>query len=115
MCSQRLSSRGPSNCFVLCMCQVAPKRAALKAAQDSLNGTLAALAEAQAKLAAVQDKIAALEAQFEEATKKKAALAAQVCAHRGSDLLSLPWLACEISCGWFVVLLAHVCRFSPVV
>lgn len=58
--------------------QVAPKRAALAAAQESLDRTLAELANAQAKLAAVQEKIAALEAQYEEATTKKATLAAQV-------------------------------------
>ncbi|KAF6265909.1 dynein heavy chain 2 [Scenedesmus sp. NREL 46B-D3] len=57
---------------------VAPKRAALAAAQESLDKTLAELASAQARLLAVQDKIAALEAQFEEATAKKASLAAQV-------------------------------------
>ncbi|WIA31960.1 hypothetical protein OEZ86_002815 [Tetradesmus obliquus] len=57
---------------------VAPKRAALAAAQESLDKTLAELANAQARLLAVQEKIAALEAQFEEATAKKASLAAQV-------------------------------------
>ncbi len=58
--------------------QVAPKRAALAAAQSTLDATLADLSTAQARLAAVQDKIATLEAQFEEATAKKSALAAQV-------------------------------------
>eukprot|EP00879_Flechtneria_rotunda_P029816 GHRR01032268.1.p1 GENE.GHRR01032268.1~~GHRR01032268.1.p1 ORF type:complete len:216 (+),score=59.41 GHRR01032268.1:98-649(+) len=58
--------------------QVAPKRAALAAARESLNNTLEELASAQARLAAVQEKIAALEVEFEEATAKKAALAAQV-------------------------------------
>jgi dynein heavy chain len=58
--------------------QVAPKRAALAAAQESLDKTLAELASAQARLLAVQQNIAALEAQFEEATAKKASLAAQV-------------------------------------
>ncbi|KAF8071068.1 Dnah1 [Scenedesmus sp. PABB004] len=57
---------------------VAPKRAALAAAQEALDATLAELAAAQARLAAVQERIAVLEAQFEEATAKKAALAAQV-------------------------------------
>jgi chromosome segregation ATPase len=57
---------------------VAPKRAALAAAQESLDKTLAELASAQARLQAVQEKIANLEAQFEEATAKKASLAAQV-------------------------------------
>jgi dynein heavy chain len=63
---------------VLCRLQVAPKRAALAAAQESLDKTLAELASAQARLAAVQEKIATLEAQYEEATAKKATLAAQV-------------------------------------
>lgn len=58
--------------------QVAPKRAALAAAQDSLNKTLAELASAQAQLVSVQTKITTLEAQFEEATAKKSSLAAQV-------------------------------------
>jgi septal ring factor EnvC (AmiA/AmiB activator) len=62
----------------LLLLQVAPKRAALAAAQATLDATLTELASAQSRLAAVQDKIAALEAQFEEATAKKAALAAQV-------------------------------------
>jgi septal ring factor EnvC (AmiA/AmiB activator) len=68
-------------CHLLCLAvlpQVAPKRAALAAAQESLDKTLAELASAQARLLAVQEKIAALEAQFEEATAKKASLAAQV-------------------------------------
>lgn len=64
-------------CSDACL-QVAPKRAALAAAQESLDKTLAELANAQARLLAVQEKIAALEAQFEEATAKKASLAAQV-------------------------------------
>jgi septal ring factor EnvC (AmiA/AmiB activator) len=58
--------------------QVAPKRAALAAAQESLDKTLGELASAQSRLAAVQEKIATLEAQYEEATTKKATLAAQV-------------------------------------
>lgn len=58
--------------------QVAPKRAALAAAQDSLDKTLGELASAQSRLAAVQEMIATLEAQYEEATTKKATLAAQV-------------------------------------
>lgn len=58
--------------------QVAPKRAALAAAQATLDATLAELAAAQTKLASVQEKIAGLEAAFAEATAKKAALAAQV-------------------------------------
>jgi phage shock protein A len=58
--------------------QVAPKRAALAAAQESLDKTLGELASAQARLVAVQEKIATLEAQYEEATAKKATLAAQV-------------------------------------
>lgn len=66
----------PTTCTALL--QVAPKRAALAAAQESLNKTLAELASAQARLASVQEKIATLEAQFEEATAKKASLAAQV-------------------------------------
>lgn len=62
-----------------CACaQVAPKRAALAAAQESLDKTLGELASAQARLAAVQEKIVTLEAQYEEATTKKATLAAQV-------------------------------------
>ena len=65
--------------------QVAPKRAALAAAQATLDATLAELASAQSSLAAVQEKIAALEAQFEEATAKKSALAAQVSQHWGAQ------------------------------
>lgn len=61
-----------------CRLQVAPKRAALAAAQESLDKTLAELASTQARLVAVQEKIATLEAQYEEATAKKATLAAQV-------------------------------------
>jgi dynein heavy chain, axonemal len=57
---------------------VAPKRAALKAAQDDLAETMQKLSEAQAKLKMVEEKIATLEAQFEEATAKKQALARQV-------------------------------------
>jgi predicted nucleic acid-binding Zn-ribbon protein len=58
--------------------QVAPKRAALAAAQETLNATLADLQSAQERLQAVEQKIATLEAQFAEATAKKASLAAQV-------------------------------------
>lgn len=58
--------------------QVAPKRAALKAAQDELNETMGRLAEAQAKLKAVEEKIETLQRQFEEATAKKEQLARQV-------------------------------------
>lgn len=58
--------------------QVAPKRAALKGAQDELAATMTSLAEAQAKLKAVEEKINMLEAQFKEATDKKEALAQQV-------------------------------------
>jgi septal ring factor EnvC (AmiA/AmiB activator) len=78
--------------------QVAPKRAALAAAQESLDKTLAELASAQARLLAVQEKIAALEAQFEEATAKKASLAAQVrttrlaAPHFGDGVLQLSQL-----------------------
>lgn len=79
----------PSSVLHMCPCsvcivvstmhaQVAPKRAALAAAQESLDKTLAELTGAQARLAAVQDKIASLEAAFEAGTAKKAALAAQV-------------------------------------
>lgn len=69
--------------------QVAPKRAALAAAQETLDKTLSDLASAQARLAAVQEKIATLEAQYEEATTKKATLAAQVqCLHALLSLLS---------------------------
>lgn len=57
---------------------VAPKRAALAAAQAQLDATMAALAGAQAKLAAVEEKIRTLEASFEEAVAKKASLAQQV-------------------------------------
>ena len=57
---------------------VAPKRAALKMAQDKLSDTMASLAEAQAKLKTVQEKIASLEAAFAEAMAKKEALAKQV-------------------------------------
>ena len=64
--------------IVVIFMQVSPKRAALAAAQESLDKTLAELASAQARLAAVQEKIATLEAQYEEATTKKATLAAQV-------------------------------------
>ncbi|GMH32802.1 hypothetical protein BSKO_00636 [Bryopsis sp. KO-2023] len=58
--------------------QVAPKRAALKEAQDKLAKTMGELAEAQAKLKGVEDKIQSLEEQFEQAVAKKAALARQV-------------------------------------
>jgi dynein heavy chain len=58
--------------------QVAPKRAALKQAQDELAATMSSLAEAQAKLKAVEEKIELLTRQFEEATAKKEALAKQV-------------------------------------
>jgi hypothetical protein len=58
--------------------QVAPKRAALKGAQDELAATMASLAEAQAKLQAVEEKINMLERQFAEATAKKEGLAKQV-------------------------------------
>ncbi|GLC56009.1 hypothetical protein PLESTB_001054700 [Pleodorina starrii] len=57
---------------------VAPKRAALAAAQEQLDATMEALRGAQAKLQGVEDKIAALEADYEEATAKKASLAQQV-------------------------------------
>ncbi|KAG2485619.1 hypothetical protein HYH03_015682 [Edaphochlamys debaryana] len=57
---------------------VAPKRAALQAAQEQLNATMESLRAAQAKLKAVEDKIALLESQYEEATGKKAQLAQQV-------------------------------------
>ncbi|KXZ54227.1 hypothetical protein GPECTOR_5g319 [Gonium pectorale] len=57
---------------------VAPKRAALTAAQDQLSATMEALRAAQSKLHSVEDKIAALEMQYEEATAKKASLAQQV-------------------------------------
>ncbi|EFJ44216.1 dynein heavy chain 2 [Volvox carteri f. nagariensis] len=57
---------------------VAPKRAALAAAQQQLDATMEALKGAQAKLQSVEDKIAALEADYEEATAKKASLAQQV-------------------------------------
>lgn len=74
--------------------QVAPKRAALAAAQAQLDATLASLAEAQAKLGAVQAKIAALERQFAEASAKKAALAAQVGPDgRGPKVLGLQRMA----------------------
>ncbi|GFH08630.1 uncharacterized protein HaLaN_03619 [Haematococcus lacustris] len=57
--------------------QVAPKRAALKAAEDELEDTMTRLAQARAKLQAVAEKIAALERQFAEATAKKEQLAKQ--------------------------------------
>jgi hypothetical protein len=57
---------------------VAPKRAALAAAQATLDETLADLKAAQDRLAAVEAKIVSLEAAFSEATARKAALAAQV-------------------------------------
>ncbi|KAK9803422.1 hypothetical protein WJX72_010826 [[Myrmecia] bisecta] len=57
---------------------VAPKRAALAAAQAQLDNTLKQLAEAQAKLAAVEAKIQTLETQYAEATTKKGVLAKQV-------------------------------------
>ena len=58
--------------------QVAPKRAALKGAQDLLAATMTKLAEAQAKLKGVEEKIEMLTKQFEEAMAKKEALAKQV-------------------------------------
>lgn len=57
---------------------VAPKRAALKGAQDKLANTMKELAEAQATLKAVQEKIATLEKNFADATKKKQDLADEV-------------------------------------
>ncbi|GBF98747.1 dynein heavy chain axonemal [Raphidocelis subcapitata] len=57
---------------------VAPKRAALAAAQATLDKTLADLKAAQDRLAAVEAKIVSLEAAFSEATARKVALAAQV-------------------------------------
>ncbi|KAG2439747.1 hypothetical protein HYH02_010624 [Chlamydomonas schloesseri] len=57
---------------------VAPKRAALAAAQEQLNETMEQLRTAQAKLKSVEEKIATLETQYEEAVAKKAQLAQQV-------------------------------------
>jgi dynein heavy chain, axonemal len=59
-------------------CQVAPKRAALAAAQEALDRTRAALATAQTQLAAAQAKITTLETQFEDTSAKKRQLATQV-------------------------------------
>eukprot|EP00798_Chlamydomonas_sp_ICE-L_P022533 gene22533-29660_t len=58
--------------------QVAPKRAALKGAQDLLAETMGKLAEAQSKLRAVEEKIGALEKSYGDAVTKKEALAQQV-------------------------------------
>lgn len=76
--SQTCSCMYVTGCHCAGGMQVAPKRAALAAAQESLDRTLAELSGAQARLAAVQEKIATLESQYAEATNKKATLAAQV-------------------------------------
>jgi hypothetical protein len=60
---------------------VAPKRAALGAAQASLEVTMGELATAKATLKKVEDKLATLQKSFAEAMQKKEDLAAQV---RGS-------------------------------
>jgi dynein heavy chain, axonemal len=50
---------------------VAPKRAALKEAEDELAVVMTALAKSQAQLKAVNDRLAELEAAFNEAVEKK--------------------------------------------
>ena len=63
---------------------VEPKKAALAAAQASLDATMSQLAAVKARLAEVESKIASLEASFAAASAKKEQLAADValCAAR---------------------------------
>jgi dynein heavy chain len=57
---------------------VAPKKEALKRAEDELAVTMASLQEKRAVLKAVEDRMAALEAKFKSMVEKKEALEAQV-------------------------------------
>jgi dynein heavy chain, axonemal len=57
---------------------VAPKKAALAAAEELLEATMSQLREKQAVLKAVEDELGGLQSQFDAATQRKKDLEDQV-------------------------------------